>query len=482
MCSIKILAKQAASESNALFNYVGLPLAMAGGGALLGAGLGAAHHPISEAFETDKSPESRLQRLKQKLVSGSIGGAGAGLGVLLSRSLNRYLDKDAASRCWSGYEPVPGKTPYSEDSCKPVGSKAKKKEKKAAGCGCVGQKCDNCGTASCGCNSDADPSRAVKIAAARLIIKAAGTRGLWNNVHAKRKRGERPAKPGEKDYPDSKSWQATVKAGAVDRLISRLATGRLKQAGIFYRDLETPSATIVNDDDRYGLAAMRTQEPRMLTRLFSNPETDALTALSELKANKPESLERTTLPGRHLSNEFGAMLQKLYPSRYRDPQEGELFSTLTDLIDEEPEPASRKDVQAMRQRYSPMMHQRYASQGDKEMINKLFSALEKSYLKRKTKAASDIVALAKFAAEGAWTRSEGKSESGGLNAKGRASLKAQGHDIKPPVTEDNPTGERAGRRASFCARMSGMKRKLTSVETARDPDSRINKSLRKWKC
>ena len=35
-------------------------------------------------------------------------------------------------------------------------------------------------------------------------------------------------------------------------------------------------------------------------------------------------------------------------------------------------------------------------------------------------------------AEGAWTRAEGQSESGGLNAKGRASLKAQGHDIKPP--------------------------------------------------
>jgi hypothetical protein len=85
-------------------------------------------------------------------------------------------------------------------------------------------------------------------------------------------------------------------------------------------------------------------------------------------------------------------------------------------------------------------------------------------------------------ADGAWTRSEGKSESGGLNAKGRASLKAQGHDIKPPVTESKPTGERASRRKSFCARMGGMKSKLTSSETANDPDSRINKALRKWSC
>lgn len=76
----------------------------------------------------------------------------------------------------------------------------------------------------------------------------------------------------------------------------------------------------------------------------------------------------------------------------------------------------------------------------------------------------------------AWQTSEGKSESGGLNDKGRASLKAQGHDIKRPQPEGGP------RKDSFCARMKGMKSKLTSSETARDPDSRINKALRKWKC
>ena len=90
--------------------------------------------------------------------------------------------------------------------------------------------------------------------------------------------------------------------------------------------------------------------------------------------------------------------------------------------------------------------------------------------------------VAKQASSGAWTRAEGKSESGGLNAKGRASLKAQGQNIKPPVTEAKPTGERAGRKSSFCARMGGMKKKLTSSETANDPDSRINKALRKWHC
>jgi hypothetical protein len=88
------------------------------------------------------------------------------------------------------------------------------------------------------------------------------------------------------------------------------------------------------------------------------------------------------------------------------------------------------------------------------------------------------------ASGGAWTRSEGKNPKGGLNEKGRASLRAQGHDIKRPVSasEAKKSPKAAGRRASFCARMKGMKAKLTSSETARDPNSRINKSLRKWDC
>jgi len=81
----------------------------------------------------------------------------------------------------------------------------------------------------------------------------------------------------------------------------------------------------------------------------------------------------------------------------------------------------------------------------------------------------------------AWQRKEGKDPKGGLNAKGRASAKKQGMNLKPPAP--NPkTKEDKGRRASFCARMEGMKKKLTSKKTANDPDSRINKSLRAWKC
>ena len=91
----------------------------------------------------------------------------------------------------------------------------------------------------------------------------------------------------------------------------------------------------------------------------------------------------------------------------------------------------------------------------------------------------DALRLAKGG--GAWTRKEGQNPEGGLNAKGRAAAKREGHNLKPPAP--HPKTERdAARRKSFCARMSGMKSKLTSAKTANDPDSRINKALRIWNC
>ena len=79
----------------------------------------------------------------------------------------------------------------------------------------------------------------------------------------------------------------------------------------------------------------------------------------------------------------------------------------------------------------------------------------------------------------AWTKKSGKSDSGGLNEKGRKSYEREnpGSDLKAPSKKvGNP------RRKSFCARMKGMKKKLTSAKTANDPNSRINKSLRAWNC
>ena len=88
----------------------------------------------------------------------------------------------------------------------------------------------------------------------------------------------------------------------------------------------------------------------------------------------------------------------------------------------------------------------------------------------------------------AWTRKEGKSESGGLNQKGVDSYRRAnpGSKLKTAVTTKpsklKKGSKAAKRRKSFCARMTGMKKRLTSAKTARDPNSRINKALRAWNC
>jgi hypothetical protein len=83
---------------------------------------------------------------------------------------------------------------------------------------------------------------------------------------------------------------------------------------------------------------------------------------------------------------------------------------------------------------------------------------------------------------GAWTRKEGQNPKGGLNAVGRASLKAQGQDIKPPVSakQAKKSPKAAARRKSFCARSAGQAKMFPNA--ARDPESRLNKARRKWDC
>ena len=81
----------------------------------------------------------------------------------------------------------------------------------------------------------------------------------------------------------------------------------------------------------------------------------------------------------------------------------------------------------------------------------------------------------------AWQRKEGQSETGGLNAKGRASLRAQGHDIKPPVSAKQAAKSEvaAGRRKSFCSRMSGAP---GPMKDEKGRPTRKALSLRKWDC
>jgi hypothetical protein len=114
----------------------------------------------------------------------------------------------------------------------------------------------------------------------------------------------------------------------------------------------------------------------------------------------------------------------------------------------------------------------YKKAGTQKLFGKTYNRCVKAHF-------SDWRADLELQEGAAWTKKSGKNEKGGLNEKGRKSYEREnpGSDLKRPSKK---VGNK--RRASFCARMKGMKKKLTSKKTANDPDSRINKSLRAWNC
>ena len=87
-----------------------------------------------------------------------------------------------------------------------------------------------------------------------------------------------------------------------------------------------------------------------------------------------------------------------------------------------------------------------------------------------------------------WQKTNRQDKTDGMS---KAAVKAYrrenpGSKLKTAVTKKPSSLKRgskdAKRRKSFCSRMKGMKKRLTSAKTARDPDSRINKALRRWNC
>ena len=97
---------------------------------------------------------------------------------------------------------------------------------------------------------------------------------------------------------------------------------------------------------------------------------------------------------------------------------------------------------------------------------------------------SDIKPGEQFLQVEDWQKVNRQDKTDGLSQKAVDAYRREnpGSKLQTAVTEKDPSGKRAERRKSFCRRMKGMKSKLTSSKTAKDPDSRINKALRRWNC
>lgn len=114
--------------------------------------------------------------------------------------------------------------------------------------------------------------------------------------------------------------------------------------------------------------------------------------------------------------------------------------------------------------------------------NPVSHAMDEDFVNTRNEHMREVAGRAAYAkGGGVWTRKEGQNPEGGLNAKGRASLRAQGHDIKPPVSakQAKKSPKAAARRSSFCARMSGMP---GPMKDENGKPTRKALALRKWDC
>jgi hypothetical protein len=134
----------------------------------------------------------------------------------------------------------------------------------------------------------------------------------------------------------------------------------------------------------------------------------------------------------------------------------------------------------------------YVDSGESKVSEDCWSGYEQQGMKKKGKKMVPNCVKAEeysnwredFGLSEDWQKVNRQDKTDGLSQKAVNAYRREnpGSKLKTAVTEKKPTGKRAKRRASFCRRMSGMKSKLTSAKTARDPDSRINKALRRWNC
>jgi hypothetical protein len=356
---------------------------------------------------------------------------------------------------------------------------------------------------------------------ALALFKAAEKPGLWANIRAKRARGEKPAKPGDKDYPDREQWKKLTKAA-----------GRLSALKDVLKEMKRNKVTLIRDKNSYLKKMQKIMKKTHGIELPIEVLEESLNMQGGFSPGYshtgkimaiPRKLDKGTRwttrsdktfrklpysPTHQLLHEGGHMTHLFEsPSSEQFRQKGKGALALERLANNNAILRLRKfqtnenDIQ----QYKNLAEKAYATYRENFEKNLSMSPMfeakralkspavsielpkeintDKFYEPRVARLRDGSYTPLKEAAVAAWQRSEGKNPEGGLNAKGRASYKREtGGTLKAPVTESNPSGERAKRQNSFCSRMCGMKRVNTGSEAKSDPNSRINKSLRKWNC
>ena len=322
-----------------------------------------------------------------------------------------------------------------------------------------------------------------------LLLDMAKKPGLWANIHAKRKRGEAPAKKGDKNYPETldigegmkkarenvgadKCWDG-YKAKGTKKKDGKEVPNCVKEAKTFAEFCAEGKSRIETDPEyrkRFKALADNFAEKRkeQAKAKMKKESVEILDANGNMFAEvidliKPEPMtgwkqqneDYKKLPKRKMGMKAGKKIISAVGHAGKAGAEDE--GTIEDQI--RMQKAGKKAKQADKMHKVAGKHNETLSRM-KSMKNKLKGLTKEEYVD-----------------EAAWTKKAGKSEAGGLNEKGRKSYEREnpGSDLKAPSKK---VGNK--RRASFCARMKGMRKRQKPENNT--GDDRLSKSLKAWNC
>ena len=322
-------------------------------------------------------------------------------------------------------------------------------------------------------------------------------RGLYANIHAKRKRGEAPAKPGDEDYPEKDAFKKAAKTAKKEGFSNW--RGELFDEGVIPAAINLIGEAKNGGDndpcwDTHKQVGMKKKRGKMVPNCVPKEGIE----IEDVNGNKVAEIIDV------ISNEdIGEGIKQArknigaskcwdgYKAKGTRKKNGKEVPNCVKEDESEVTEAVRIPAKTgnilsvfltwrgklyMLKMFFPQVKMPTRSEIQDEIQKVYPDSIIRSFSVAEYTPGEQLLQVAEGAA---WTKKSGKSESGGLNEKGRKSYEREnpGSDLKAPSKKvGNP------RRKSFCARMRGMKKKLTSKKTANDPDSRINKSLRAWNC
>jgi hypothetical protein len=305
-------------------------------------------------------------------------------------------------------------------------------------------------------------------------------RGLWDNIHAKRERikhgsGEKMRKPGSKGAPTNQAFKDAAEEVQIDEISKSTLGNYVKKSALdIARQTDNRTRAHYGDDDKaFNRAAhklMNRQDGvrRAVDKMTKEEVVTETSAANKIKKNDAAksmgAAARKAGDPKHLTT-MGTGMRTSVADKIRGRQlQKEDYTGAEKVTADTDQPASRfVGTTQLTNTYKQMT----PGQSVKDTIKRVVK-------EQLEEAATD-------------DKKGYKSSTGGLTQKGRDHYnRTTGSNLKAPVTTKpsklKPGSKAANRRKSFCARMGGMKKRLTGSETANDPDSRINKALRKWNC